>query len=297
MGFSISRQSGDTVAIPNKFLKICKKAKENDIRVALIFFAEGKVDVEAIADELEVSENAVVRALRFWQEEGFLLSDEPSVVKTPAMPRKPRLTNREITAAAMNDVNVSLLTGEIQNIMGGALSATDTARIVSLYLQDNLDVEMILVVMIHFVGQGQRNISYIEKILRSWHKSGITQGRQAEQYLKSLEKNEEYSKAVSALLDLPTANFTTSETTLIVRWYEEYKYDDDMISAAILMAGDKKSVRYISGILKKWHSEGYKNSKSIPIEGGNIQPTGRQGKSGGSKSGILVVPKRGGEMI
>ena len=82
---------------------------------------------------------------------------------------------------------------------------------------------------------------------------------------------------------LTDSKFTKAEQRLIASWYEEFSYDESMISEAIAYAGEKQSVRYVNGILRTWYSKGYRTVRDVIKDGAlttqNIQPTNPSAKS------------------
>ena len=154
--------------------------------------------------------------------------------------------------------------------------------------------------MAHFVARGKRDVRYLEKILLNWREEGICTGVEAERHLAVLEQREVWEKQVSKLLMVEEKSFTSGERTLVARWYEDYGYDEEMINAALVYAGEKRNVRYLSGILKKWHAAGYRSPRDIPTAGANLQPIGRRGttalgatrSSSRYKSGLLVKSRQ-----
>ncbi|MPN17517.1 hypothetical protein SDC9_164871 [bioreactor metagenome] len=136
---------------------------------------------------------------------------------------------------------------------------------------------MILTGIAHFVARGKRNVKYIARALLSWRESGIRTGADAERYLAILAQRELFAQEAAKLLGIPADSLTAGECTMVARWYEEYGYDAQMISAAVQRAGDKNNVRYISAMLKKWHSKGYRTPREIEDQGAaNVQAKSRE---------------------
>lgn len=296
MGYRLAKQKGDAITVPHIIFKKLSTATEDQLRVALCAVAQGMADPLAVAQELGLSKTSVELAFAYWVGAGLFLPDGEVPAKTPALPKRgPRMTSRDIVEASRTDSEIALLISESQNLLGHMLSPAESSRIVTLYVQDKLPIDMILTVMAHFIAKGQRNVSYIEKVLISWREEGICDGIAAERHLGTLEKREDYEAEVAKLLGVKPDGFTAGERTLIARWYEDFAFDADMIEAALLRAGEKNNVRYLSGILKKWHASGYKTPRDIPAEGENLQPTGRRtpARTPVAKGKGILVSKRG----
>ena len=117
----------------------------------------------------------------------------------------------------------------------------------------------------------------IARVLLSWYGEGIRSCADLERHLALLALRERCETEVAEILDAPVSSFTTGERTLIARWYEEYGYGREMIEAACQRAGEKRSARYLNGMLKKWYAKGYRTPRDLEAEGpANIQEAGRE---------------------
>ena len=65
---------------------------------------------------------------------------------------------------------------------------------------------------------------------------------------------------------LADAKFTKADSRAIADWYESYGYGPDMIAEAAAYAGEKKSVKYVNGILRAWYTKGYKTVRDVMAE-------------------------------
>ena len=65
---------------------------------------------------------------------------------------------------------------------------------------------------------------------------------------------------------LSDAKFTKADSRAIADWYESYGYGPDMIAEAAAYAGEKKSVKYVNGILRAWYTKGYKTVRDVMAE-------------------------------
>ena len=164
---------------------------------------------------------------------------------------------QEINAASLRDPMVAILVEETQAHLGRTLGHADLSRLVGLYLNENISPEVILLCAAH-VGQNskQKTIGALDKELHAWLQAGVETGEQAEQHLVLLEKRAQRETDVAQLLGLPPELLTLADRRTIRRWYEELHYDQDMIEEAVLQAQDKKTIRYINGILKAWYARG-----------------------------------------
>ena len=74
-----------------------------------------------------------------------------------------------------------------------------------------------------------------------------------------------------------------------------------MIVEAIAYAGEKSSVRYVNGILRAWHSKGYRTVRDVmsssALNTQNVQPTNPNAKSvlGKGARRVPVFKQTGGD--
>ena len=282
MAYRLAKNYGDTVAVPSLLLRHLDRADGDALRVALAVLRDGEVREGALAQEFSgrLSAAELEKILVYWTGAGLLVSErETAPAPTPAKPapKPPRLSAREVAAAAQNDPQVAVLITESQNLLGGLLGEADSNLLVSLYLQDGLPVDLILTGIAHFVAKYKRSVRYIARGLLSWWGEGIRSCADLERYLALLALRERCEAEVAEIMATPASSFTAGERTLIARWYEEYCYGREMIEAACQRAGDKRSARYLNGMLKKWYSKGYRSPSDLEAEGPvNLQETGRE---------------------
>ncbi len=292
MEYRLNKSCGDTVAIPALVLRRLSALTPAQLAIILAILRDGEVREaellrefaanKAVAPELSGPQN-LDKILNYWAGAGLLevvqQAGAPAAAApvAPRAPKPPRLSAREIAAAAATDEQVSILITESQNLFGGLLNEGDGNLLASLYLQDKLPVDMILTGIAHFVARGKRNVKYIARALLSWRESGIRTGADAERYLAVLAQRDIFTQDAAKLLGIPADGLTAGECTMVARWYEEYGYDSQMISAAVQRAGDKNNVRYISAMLKKWHAKGYRTPREIEDLGpANVQAKSRE---------------------
>lgn len=280
MEYRLAKNNGDTVAVPSLVLRRLAAADADQLRVALAILRDGEVREQALAEEFpQLSKNgALEKVLIYWAGAGLLTgaAAAPAIPAARPQPRPPRLSSREVAAAAAGDPQVAVLISESQSLLGCVLNESEGNLLASLYLQDKLPVDLILTGIAHFVAKGNRRVRYIARVLLSWWGDGIRSCADAERYLAVLALRERYEAEVAELLGVAPDSFTAGERTLIARWYEDYGYGREMILAACQRAGDKHSARYLNGILKKWHAKGYTRPGDLAEEGpSNIQEGGR----------------------
>ena len=108
-----------------------------------------------------------------------------------------------------------------------------------------------------------------------------------------------HEQETAGLFGLADAKFTKAESRAVVDWYESFGYDAAMIAEAIAHAGEKKSVKYVNGILRAWHTKGYKTVRDVMAESAlqaeNVraaEPAAQHNILGGGLRRAPRIPKR-----
>ncbi len=264
MGFRIKPNSGDSIAVPQIVFSKLDSAEEAQVRVALYILATGVTDAEQIARDLKLrGKQTAERSLLWWAGAGLLERVEDDRNATPiAVPSAP-MTWQEIASASRTDPMVASLIECVQGSFGKNLSHKELQTLVSLYLQDGHLPEVIMLCASYLAGKGKRTLSALQHTLKVWQNDGITDGTKADAYLQLLALRDTREAFVATLLEVTPEELTLGGRKAIARWYEEYGFDDTMMSEASLQAGLKKDVWYLNGILKTWHSKGLRTVHEV----------------------------------
>ena len=262
MAYRLVENKGDSVAVPQLVLAKLPQPPHHSLRAA--------PSVAATPDTLRLkSPERAQTALVYWKGAGLLEScGEPQArggIDAAPAPRA-HLTTPEVASAAQGDPAIAGLVQECQALMGGVITQADTNILVSMYLSDGMPVDMILLGVAHFAALGKRSARYIERALLGWQREGIDSGEAAERYLRLLDQRAAHEKETAKLLGLADAKFTKADSRAIADWYESYGYGPDMIAEAAAYAGEKKSVKYVNGILRAWYTKGYKTVRDVMAE-------------------------------
>lgn len=218
--------------------------------------------------------------------------------------KPPKISRSEVLRQAADNDDVKILIRLAQELLGQILSPNDTAILATLLLYDGLSLEALILGITHCtVIKDNPNVRYIEKVMRDWLLNGITTGDEAEAHLEHLREREKHKIKAAAAIDIKTESINYSENIIVSRWFEEFGYDDEMIREATMFAGEKRTVRYINGILTKWHQNGYKTVKDVrnATNGANLSPLKSVSKEDDvmikRRTSVPVFKKRGAEYV
>ena len=275
MKFHLLKQGLVGTTVPKTVFDNLLNARESDLKVILYILNQNEINPVDISIQLNITLASVNSILLFWSDKGLLLYEE---TQSPKEKRTPRLSSEEIINISQTVPDIGILASQLQNIYGKALNEKVMNGFISLYLQENIPVDVILTVAMH-LRPTEKGPSYAIKVIESWFtKYGVTDGAKAEGYIALLEKRKLNYKAVGNIFALDSEKLNSSEKTIIDAWFERLNMSLDMISCAFEAGGANSGIRYCNGILKSWANKGYKVpgdlenevSNNIPLSPKNI---------------------------
>lgn len=271
-----------------------KLATEAQLKVLLYLLrhAGEEMGEETLASALNISLEEIKNALDFWCEREVLSFSEGSLVPSekpseqiaptaPAEPKaekpaeKPRTTISraqrpdQLTVGRLlqEDKLLAGLLDDAQQIMKKPLSPGDAATLVMLYDSFGLPCEVIALMMNYLSASGSANMRSIERLGIRWADEGIRTSDDALREIDRMTSSKEAWKKISELFGIHTiGNPTKSQLEHADRWRNEWHFSDEMITEAYERCVDKKGaydIRYINGILKRWHEKGIKSLDSL----------------------------------
>lgn len=260
MKFHLLKQAVIGPQVPMAVFENIYTAKENDLKVILFALEKNTADAIEISSALQISLAAVQSSLLYWADKGLIMVAEEQQSKPK---KKKTLSAQEILQISQDHPEIEILVNHIQKIYGRALNEKDTNKFISLYLQENVPVEVILVLAVH-LAPIQKGPAYTARvILNLFEKKGITSAEKAEEYIATEEKRSKAYTAVCNIFSLDKDKLTNSEKTIINAWYESLGMEEDMIKTAFETARGNASIRYCNGILKSWSQKGYRKPDDI----------------------------------
>lgn len=252
MPYKLAPYNGDTLAVPQIVLTHLAQADGDTVRTALYVLQTGDTDPRTIARALGLtSVEAARRALQYWAGAGLL---ENTKAAPPAVPAE--VNAAKIDLANLNDPYVSVLCEEAQTAFGKALSRSEMQRLVSLYLNEGWQPDVILLCCAEVARQGRRSVAAVARELARWREDGVESGEDAERYLRKVKQREDWCADAAAQFGIEPTALTRWERSAIARWHEEGGIGREMIDEALLRAGSKNTIRYVDGILRAWRAQG-----------------------------------------
>lgn len=260
----------NTYAVPVDVAdKYLKTATHTQLKVLLYFMrniGEG-INPQKIAESLSLPQSEVDDALLFWAQNNVLngavppVSEEKAVVVTTQMP-----TRADVIRRGLEDEHLMFLLREAQLKFGRNLKQNESSLLVSLYDDNGMDASVILLLLGYAASEGKCNLSFIRKTAISWIKAGVETVSDAERIIKDTAKQNLAWSVVRTAFGIENRKPSEKELTLSNLWVNEWNYSTEMLRAAYdvcIDANAKISMAYISKVLERWHTSGFKTVADI----------------------------------
>lgn len=272
-----------------------KLAGKEQLQVILWVFrhAGEQFRPEELADALKISADSALDALEYWQDRGLLIGrenalfpapqqEEPEAAphlaqsEPPAEPVKQPLPKKRLikpdaaylAARVRESDSIRFLLQEAEATLG-ILSPAMTSVLLASCDDYGLPVEVV-VMLIHYAKEiGKTGTSYIDSVARDWAESNVFTLEAAEAKLQELSEKRLAWGKVSSAAGLPKRSPSKKEEDAAYRWVYEWKFTQEMLSAAYERCADntgKFSIPYMNKILSRWHEEGMTNTDQLSRE-------------------------------
>ncbi len=293
MTYRLAAQTGDAIPVPQLIFRSLNRASGDYMRVALYILATQSTDPHEIAASLGLKNAAAAqKALDFWHGVGLLEVQQPSVAPKVKVVSSSSEDFAPSRADALRDPMVGMLVTEAQSCLGRSLGQVDLHRLISLYITEGIPVDVILLCATHIAAQGQHSVTQLERELDRWTQAGVHTGQQAEDYLVFLQHQNRQISEIATLLQLDVSQLNTTDKRCIIRWLNEFGYNQAMIQEAVLRGNGSREIKYINGILKNWYGRGWRTVSDIRASTGMDGSNARVDRSTPSGNDILQHPRR-----
>lgn len=238
-----------------------------------------------IADKLNLTENDVIRALKYWNSKSVLSvtfnGNEPESIIILDLSDTSSLSNETaatLSKAANNDTadtdsaakpnkisyspaqikrlkeqeDVRELLFIVEQYIGKTLSSADVSTVIYIHKELGFSTDLIEYLVEYSVTNNHTSLRYMEKVALAWHEQGISTIDAARD--STAIRNKRIS-IVARAFGLNDRNLVPAEINFINRWYDEYGFDPAMIEEACkrtVLSVNKPNFSYADGILRKW---------------------------------------------
>ena len=281
---------GNTTVLENEFIdRYMIKANGEYVKVYLLLLrhlneASGMLSISEIADILECTEKDVLRALKYWKNQGLLDycdRTEEHNAETDRSKAETSETSAHSAAAIMTASGTGTISDNdsaaVPNIqqyrsrkerkefkellfvaeqyLGKTLSAVDIDTITYFFDTLHMSAELIEYLIEYCVENGHKSMHYIQKVALSWNEQKITTVSDAKASTVMYNKN---CYSVLNAYGIKGRAPAASEITYIKKWNEEYGFTLDIILEACnrtMNTIHQPNFEYTDTILKNWQSK------------------------------------------
>lgn len=292
----------EVTVLPNKFIdEYMIKADGEYVKIYLLILRlQGMglpVDVDHLADHLELTRKDVLRALSYWEKAGILQTKATSeaaatvteisgtagnsmateAVKTSAtgtaeqisspsptitpVPDKNTLSPTEVQASMTNkDLERTIYMAE--TYIGRPFSTTELNSFCYINDQLHFSSDLLEYLIEYCVTRGKKSVRYIESVAINWYQQGITTVKEAK------EQSTLYSQNVFPIMKafgISNRDPGSAELDYIKKWNSLGLGTDIIIEACsrTLLATHQASFPYANKILEDWKRLGVRNTSDI----------------------------------
>ena len=244
------------------------------------------LSISKIADQLDHTENVVLRALTYWEKINLislgrsanneinsitinpLHNDSNDNTTTFNTTFEANNTLQDAISTQLPDENLknnkdlNFVISIAEKYVERMLSPNDEQLILYLYTKANFSPELILELYEYCASQGKKQYRYIESVASAWIKDGITSAEQAR------ANSENYNSSYSAVIKEfgITRSLGQAEKNYIDKWTKSYGFNSDIIRRACsktLINIQKPDFKYTDKILSSWHQKNVKTVDDI----------------------------------
>lgn len=260
------------------------------------YINQEEINVSLIARNIiGLVENDVINALNYWQKKGLLVFQDDTITftenranqrttttestplnnqiepvvkeNTPVnflIDSKPTYKMEELEFYRKNSEDVDRLFTLAQNAFGKLLSSNDISTLFSFYDWLRLPINVIEILVVYAVENGNGNIRYMEKVALDWHEKGLNTTTKVNEYLRKI--NKDYRNIFRALGI--SRELTDIDIELFDKWKNTYGFTNELILEACdkaIASAPNPTLKYVNGILENWHKEGIKTLEEVEV--------------------------------
>jgi DnaD/phage-associated family protein len=261
-------------------------ASKDELKVILAVFAEPEFEPSIVAEQLDMTEKAFMRALNFWVKNNALSVEykesgtDPAVevavkVKDEKLQKNnkvvihtslPHYTSNEAARVIEKTHGFSELLDSCQQVLGKMFNSAETEIIIGLIDHLSLTHDYILLLCQHAANIDKKSVRYIEKMAIDFFDKDILTYPALESELKKIEERNSFEKFIRKMFGMGSRYLIKKERDMISAWQEKFMFSNDIITRAYEITVTKTnepSINYTNAILEKWYAAGYKTIADI----------------------------------
>lgn len=243
------------------------------------------VTVDFLAENLNILENDVLKALDYWNNLGLLKVDtydgigniEVEVMEGTNVLNDTSISNDNKAIESRNISNPML--NEIELLLNRPLSPSDMEKFLYFKNEYSFPEEVVILLVQHCVQKDITNLRYMEQVAITWHSEGINTIELAQQNIRTHEDKWTNYRKVLNYLGIKERNIMKPQEDLLEKWFYDYEFSVEMIIAACDIGFNnlgKGEIKYIDGILRSWYKDGIKTKEDIKKQEEKFKAKGKK---------------------
>ncbi|MBE6616331.1 MAG: DnaD domain protein [Ruminococcaceae bacterium] len=266
-------------------------ASKDELKVLLAVFMEHEFELSELATKLDMTENAVKRAMNSWEKTGVIVVEKEKTSKKSTKSKEsakqdsskstsrndnkvvnvdrstlPHYTSGEIAAVVEKRNGCSELLDSCQQILGKMFNAAETSIIVGLVDHLSLSNDYIMLLCSHACSMDKKSVRYVEKLALNFFDNNILTYSELEAELRSIEKRASVENYVRNLFGIGKRALIKKEKEYVSKWTDSYNFSNEMIELAYEITVAKTNepkLSYANAILENWYAAGYKTTSDV----------------------------------
>ncbi len=233
---------------------------------------------KGMAAVLNILESDVLRAWKYWEDEGlvkcttdsesrleieFLNPTESKKTSVGVLPSKPSYSSAEITGYISDHMEMRSLLQYAEKALGKTLSSNDQSTIFGLHDWLGLPVDVIAMLISYCVSAGRKSMRSIELMAINWSENHVDTVEKAEKYLLQLQENNSKISSYKRAIGIFDRVLTKAEADYLSQWAHKLNSPVELVrlSAEITALNTGKiSLPYMNTMLQEWFSKGIKSA-------------------------------------
>lgn len=263
-----------TTEVENIFInEYLPQAPGDYVKVYLfaLLYAGQQLDLthHGIASQLNLTDDEVDRAWRYWEEIGAVKIETRSRQKLDYAVTFTNLRGLMYGAAmeapqksaklseSLCDETLSDMYDFVENLKGEPISPKEMQEIAGWRNEISAEPEMIKKAFEYCYEKKKTQLKYIGAVIREWAEKGINTAEQAEEYLEASGKRYGEYKRILSSLGVVGRVATEGEKKVIDRWFDEMGFSVERILEACgkTVGIQNPNVNYVNKILENWQKQ------------------------------------------
>ena len=267
------------------------------------------VNIDQLADMLELTRKDILRALKYWEKEGVLefgekqesssdLSANSQKTETASslpyhLPAVPKKSNRSATEMEpfINGTDLGQTIYMAETYLGRPLSASELNSFCYINNELHFSSELLEYLIEYCITRGKKSVRYMESVAINWFQQEIDSVKKAK------EQSSLYTQNVFPVMKafgIANRNPGPAEIDYIKKW-NSLGFGTDIIVEACnrtLLATHQASFHYANRILEDWKKSGVRHVSDIKSLDRQFHASSSEASSDGASSGGSKQPDK-----